>query len=83
MSKVHIRLILGYATVDQSQYQLLPQSPLAVTTKMETVTRQHSQEPGSWNSDHGMIIIREHISNHTSPPVMPTIIATSVALTHQ
>jgi hypothetical protein len=46
-------------------------------------TRSRIMEPGSWNSDHGMIIIREHISNHTSPPVMPTIIATSVALTHQ
>ena len=38
-------------------------------------TRSRIMELGSWN-----IIIREHISNHTSPPVMPTIFATSVAL---
>ena len=38
-------------------------------------TRSRIMELGSWN-----IIIREHISNHTSTPVMPTIFATSVAL---
>ena len=43
-------------------------------------TRSRIMELGSWNSDHGILSYREHISNHTSPPVMPTIFATSVAL---